>query len=99
MAEIKFKRSYGYDPAAPFWLVWSEDGRTPMCKHRSREDAETEAARLAAENPGRPFHVLTVMSTIRTSTEIVGEKFDPSRTPTITRDDEDIVHEFISKEA
>lgn len=81
MAEIKFARDYGYAPAVPFWLVWNEDGRAPMVKHPDRDAAEAEAARLAAEAPGRSFHVLAVMATIATSTEVVGSRFDPLRAP------------------
>lgn len=76
---IKFARDYGYSPASPFWVVWNEDGRAPMFKHRNREAAEAEAARLATVRPGHAFHVLVVMSTISTSTEVVGQKFDPTR--------------------
>lgn len=81
MADIKFARDYGYAPAAPFWLVWNEAGRAPLVKHPSRDDAEQEAARLAAAMPGASFHVLTVMSTISTNIEVVGSRFDPNRTP------------------
>lgn len=83
MSEINFKRDYGYAPPAPFWLVWNEDGRTPMFKHPDRDAAETEAARLATDNPGRSFYVLVAMATISTSTEIVGARFDPTRTPIV----------------
>jgi len=81
MADIKFARDFGYSPASPFWLVWNEDGRVPMHKHATRADAEAEAARLAANAPGRSFHVLAVMASVRTSADIVGEKFDPTRAP------------------
>lgn len=83
MSDIKFARDYGYSPAAPFWLVWNEDGHPPMFKHPSMELAQTEAARLASENPGRQFHVLCPLATISTSTEIVGVRFDPSRAPPV----------------
>lgn len=80
MTDIKFAPDYGYSPAAPFWLVWCEDARPPMHKHRDRDAAEAEAARLANENPGRGFHVLAVMATVSTSIEVVGTRFNPSRT-------------------
>ncbi|WP_374412679.1 hypothetical protein [Novosphingobium colocasiae] len=83
MTDIKFARDYGYHPAAPFWLVWNEDGRTPMFKHPSRDAAEAEAARLAASAPGCSFHVLSVMSTITTSIDIVGQRFDPAKSPPV----------------
>lgn len=81
MTEIKFARDYGYAPAVPFWLVWNEDGRMPMVKHPSQDEAQQEAARLAGENPGKSFHVLAPMARISTSTEVVGTRFDPLRAP------------------
>jgi len=81
MTSIKFAKDYGYAPGAPFWLVWNEDGRSPTVKHASRDIAEAEAARLAAQNQGRSFHVLAVMSSVSTTAEVVGTRFDPNRTP------------------
>lgn len=78
-AEIKFARDYGLAPAAPFFLVWNEDGHWPRHKHETRELAEAEAARLAGQTPGASFHVLGVMATIATSPDIVGQRFDPAR--------------------
>ncbi|AOR76309.1 hypothetical protein [Novosphingobium resinovorum] len=78
---IKFALNYGYAPTAPFWLVWNEAGFAPKFKHSTPTSAEQEAARLAALNPGTEFHVLVVLATIGTSTEIVGTRFDPLRTP------------------
>ena len=83
MSEIKFARDYGFAPAAPFWLVWNENGHHPMFKHPSQEAASTEAARLASENPGQQFHGLCPLATISTSTEVVGIRFDPSRAPPV----------------
>lgn len=83
MTEIKFARNYGLAPAAPFWLVWNEDGFMPRFKHPNLSSAEAEAARLASENPGTAFHVLGVLSTITTSAEIVGTRFDPMRDPPV----------------
>lgn len=83
MADIKFARDYGYSPAAPFWLVWNEDGYPPRFQHPTQEAAQAEAARLASENAGTKFHVLCPVSTISTSTEIVGVRFDPNRAPPI----------------
>lgn len=96
MTEIKFARDYGYHAAAPFWLVWNEDGRAPTFKHPNRDAAEAEAARLAASAPGRSFHVLSVMSTITTSTDIVGQRFDPTKTPPVAIEPEcELVPAFI----
>lgn len=41
-----------------FWMVWNQNSRAPTYKHPSRASAETEAARLARENPGHHFLVL-----------------------------------------
>jgi hypothetical protein len=78
-ADIQFARDYGHPPVAPFFLVWNEDGYMPRHKHETKELAEAEAARLAGDNPGSEFHVLGVMATIRTSPDIVGQRFDPAR--------------------
>jgi hypothetical protein len=42
----------------PFWLVWSEMGGSPTVKHRTEQEAFTEACRLAQKHRGRKFHVL-----------------------------------------
>ncbi|EFO33569.1 conserved hypothetical protein [Roseibium sp. TrichSKD4] len=41
-----------------FWMVWNPIGHTPTRKHRSREDANREATRLAKKNPRQNFFVL-----------------------------------------
>ena len=84
MAEIKFDKDYGYPPASPFHIVWhqdsySDEGVPSFTKHVLREDAENEAAQLAIANPGRTFHVLAAMATISTSTDVIGKRFDPTR--------------------
>ena len=79
MTDIKFTRDYGFPPAAPFWLVWNEDGRSPVVKYTTRDAAEAEAARRASTNMGRTFHVLAAMSAISTTAEVIGTRFDPSR--------------------
>lgn len=79
MSEIKFARDYGYPPASPFWLVWNASGFAPKFRHPSMDAAQAEAARLAALSPGVDFHVLAVMATISTSTEVIGTRFDPTR--------------------
>ncbi len=40
-----------------FYLVWCSTTGFTRCRHKSREDAEKEAQRLADEH-GRKFHVL-----------------------------------------
>ena len=42
----------------PFWLVWNPSGFAPKFKHATHESAETEATRLARENPGKEFYVI-----------------------------------------
>ena len=42
----------------PFWVVWCEDGGTPVYKHWSVESAKAEAERLANLNPGKTFVIL-----------------------------------------
>ena len=41
-----------------FWLVWNPQGSNPRYQHNSRQDAETEAERLALQCPGHAFFVL-----------------------------------------
>ena len=80
MAEIKFKPDYGYAPGSPLWLIWGGN-RFEAMEHISRESAEDEAAEIALAHPGEPVHVLAVVATVQTSPEIVGQRFDPQRTP------------------
>lgn len=84
MTRIKFANDYGYHPAAPFWLVYADESPTVqrvVQTEPTREAAETAAARLALAFPGHEFHACCVMSTISTSPRIVGQRFDPTRTP------------------
>jgi hypothetical protein len=48
-----------------FWLVWNPEGRSPTCKHPSRESAQTEAGRLAKTFPGQRFWVLEAQGFMR----------------------------------
>lgn len=43
----------------PFYLVWREGGNAPRVKHETVTQAENEAERLARQNPGVEFYVLT----------------------------------------
>lgn len=82
MADIKFANEpYYLQEASPFWLVWREAGHQPTFKHPTKEAAEAEAARIASFNPGEQIHVLGVLATIQTSPDIIGTRFDPSKTP------------------
>ncbi len=57
----------------PFWMVWGESMEDfkpyqrlvdlPKVKHDTKEDAITEAKRLAVKHPGKEFHVLKSVST------------------------------------
>ena len=44
------------------WFVWTKYGRRPTFVHNTREDAEREAARLAAKRPGKKFIVMQTVS-------------------------------------
>lgn len=94
MTDIKFARDYGYSPASPFWLVCTSSGATHPSKHNGQGEAEAEAAKLARENPGRLFYVLAVVSSISTSEEVVGTRFDPNKSPPLAEFDVAPVPEF-----
>ena len=81
MAEVKYSNDRSWAPreAAPFWMVYRDGGRGPEYRHDTAESAETEAARLATLNPGDVFFILAVTASISTNIEVVGEKFDPSK--------------------
>lgn len=81
MDPIKFKNDYGYSPGSPRWFVRRED-QGDIFRYATREIAEAEAARMAAAHPGVDFDVLAVTATVRTSPEVVGQRFDPKRAPT-----------------
>lgn len=44
---------------ATFWMVWNPEGRAPTYKHTAFDSAVQEAERLARENPGQVFVVLS----------------------------------------
>lgn len=101
MADIKFAKDYGFSPAAPFWIVWRESGHYSMSKHPNRESAETEAARIASTRIGEDIHVLCCTSTITTSVDVIGQRFDPRRAPPVAMMDAPTVSEpeFVDVEA
>ena len=42
-----------------FYMIWADKGsKPPMVKHYYKNEADDEAARLAAANPGQRFYVL-----------------------------------------
>lgn len=78
MTEIEYARDYGMSPASSLWIVWRGPGYEPA-RHASREKAEEDAARIAAQFPGCEVHILAVIATVSTSPKVVGTRFDPSR--------------------
>lgn len=42
-----------------FWLVWNVGGYAPKRQHWTKEAAQKEAQRLAKENPGLTFAVMS----------------------------------------
>lgn len=51
------------EDAKEFWLVWNERGHAPTYKHDTLVSAKAEAERLARNNPGHSFHVLSLYGT------------------------------------
>ena len=45
-----------------FWCVWEPHYGTPTVRHCSKETAIKEARRLAADHPGRVFHLMEAMA-------------------------------------
>lgn len=80
MNPIKFNNDYGYSPGSPRWFVRRED-QGDTFRYATREIAEAEAAKMAAAHPGVDFDVLAVTATVRTSPDVVGQRFDPKRAP------------------
>lgn len=44
-----------------FWVVWNPESGPPSFRHRSRNEARSEATRLARQNPGQEFFVLAAI--------------------------------------
>jgi pSer/pThr/pTyr-binding forkhead associated (FHA) protein len=80
MTNITFNNDYGYSPGSPRWFVRRAD-QGDIFQLATREIAEAEAAKMAAAHPGTEFDVLAVTATIRTSPDVVGQRFDPKRAP------------------
>lgn len=51
------------------WCIWTKTGHRPKRFHATREEAETEAARLARENPGKRFIVMQMVAKIHSPAE------------------------------
>lgn len=45
-----------------FWLVFNPFGSSPKHMHPTHVEAETEAKRLAGENPGHKFFVMEALN-------------------------------------
>lgn len=58
-----------------FWIV-VKDTDTRSHRHYTREAAETEAKRLARENPDHGFHVLEPVSTAKREAPIILTRHD-----------------------
>lgn len=46
----------------PFWMVYGAGQGAPTARHGSQDIAETEARRLARNNPGIEFYVLQTVA-------------------------------------
>lgn len=64
------------DDEPPFYLVWCEDGGEPRKKHKHIGSAEAEAERLARNNPGKSFCVMTCVARF-TERRVSVERFNP----------------------
>lgn len=53
-----------------FWVVWNPNAGAPTVRHPTRDLAEREAERLAAQHPRDHFIVLEALSVSRTKTVV-----------------------------
>ena len=51
---------------AKFWMVYGMSQRAPTRQHWTKDEAEAEASRLAKQNPGITFVVLSAVGAFRT---------------------------------
>lgn len=79
MDPIKFKNDYGYPPASPAFFVWHDGNCSKVCG--SRAEAEAAASDIAILHPGQDVLILGAVAAVSTSKEIVGQRFNPDRTP------------------
>lgn len=84
---IEFEKDYGYAPAAPFWLVASDELGLVGSRYLTPEAAEEFAASQAAIRMSETFHVLAVVTTVKAEAKVKGERFDPNRRPPIPKAD------------
>ena len=59
-----------------FYIVWNEDAGTPTYKHESQVSAEREAERLAKQNAGQKFHVLSSICTLEVPDPVIKTNHD-----------------------
>ncbi|MCM1958001.1 hypothetical protein NCZ17_01260 [Acinetobacter modestus] len=59
-----------------FFIVWNEDAGNPTFKHETQESAEREAERLAKQNQGQKFHVLSSICTLEMPNPVIKTNHD-----------------------
>ena len=59
-----------------FWVVWNPNAGAPTFRHPTRELAEREAERLAAQHPRDHFIVLEALTVSRTRTVVTETLFE-----------------------
>lgn len=59
-----------------FWLVWNPAARNPNFRHKSYEEAEAEASRLASVAPSEEFFVLQAMAHVKRHAPVTVTKLD-----------------------
>lgn len=95
MNDVKFKSNYGYADGSPFHMVMvaraaglvKADAAAPVeyeeviGPYPTLDEATAMAGLQAAAHYGQDVYVLSPVRVIRTSGDLVGEHFEPSRTP------------------
>lgn len=64
-----------------FWMVYGDRQGAPTVKHWTRREAESEAERLATENPGIDFVVLRAVTGYRRNEPVTRLRFDRMEPP------------------
>lgn len=47
-----------------FWIIWNPERENPTRKHQSLAKAEVEAKRLAKNQPGETFYILSAIMAV-----------------------------------
>lgn len=63
------------------WCIWTKKGHRPKKFHETRDAAETEARRLATENPGKKFIVMHMESKWSTEADEIPPHLQPKLYP------------------